>query len=321
MIDTSVADAAAAPVAGIAADRPELLRHLLMVAGAGGRAEAMLAEIVQTVLLDSTRRGTRSCLDGGSDIVVSVSTARRRRLGLYLRAPDAADSSVSRWLWWRIEADDPPRRGWRHLYAGETPGVWPDVLRTCQEYETRQGVSGSVARLHAWHAALGPSARIYSVLVPLDGAPWIAWQLDPRLAPERALAACGVSDRVGASIVASVTGLPAAGRGGPWSLAMAIDGSRWRLGTSAWARCPEFVDKRRRLAAAVADLGGDQRFVEAVYKLVEARQPEQVPSRIGRAIEVELPFDSAEALTEVEFFLSVPGVRSSFDGRGARRLM
>ena len=94
---------------------------------------------------------------------------------------------------------------------------------------------------------------------------------------------------------------------GPWSLAMRADGQRWRLGSSEWARRPEFQDKRRRFARAVAKFGADDRFAEAAYKLVEAEQGEGPPARIGRAIEVEFATGAQPGLPlAVECFLAVP---------------
>jgi hypothetical protein len=82
-----------------------------------------------------------------------------------------------------------------------------------------------------------------------------------------------------------------------------VDAPRVRIGTTCWARTIEDVDKRRRLAALVHQLGGDARFAEGIYKLIESSGPHHLGSRIGRAVEIELVEDQLE---EMEFYLCVP---------------
>jgi hypothetical protein len=122
--------------------------------------------------------------------------------------------------------------------------------------------------------------------------------------------ACGVQDVEGREIIGSILGTRTSALRGPWSLAVRADGERWRLGSSEWARCPEFQHKRRRLASVIAERGGDGRFTEAAYKLLEAEQGDGAPGRIGRAVEVEFVCGprSGSAVT-IECFLAVPAGR------------
>ena len=60
------------------------------------------------------------------------------------------------------------------------------------------------------------------------------------------------------------------------------------------------------MAAIVAQLGGDSRFSEALYKLLDSARSDN-STRIGRAVEVELLGDRA---INLEFYLSVPTLHS-----------
>jgi hypothetical protein len=290
----------------------EVVRTVALLAGAG----AVSAEAVRW--LDrggdpGEGRLRRSCLDAGSHVIVSLPATGGRAVGVLVR--DAGDGSpgVTRMVTW--DWTGAVRTGWRRLYAGEPAGTWADVLAA-----VGPGGRDTVAR---WHGVLGTNARIYSVGRRGDGPPWVAWQLDPRVLIGRALDALGVGAARPAAeaVLQAALGSRPPERGAPWSLAVASDGSRWRIGTSRWARCVESDDKRRRLASVLAAHGGDRDFAEGVYKVVAASAAR--PGRVGRAIEVEFALGPQPRVAlggvdpvgvdpgggdpvGVEFFLAVP---------------
>lgn len=237
---------------------------------------------------------TPSCLDGGSELVVSVSAPGVRRLGLYSRLPGVG-TAASDWRWRRRTADGMTLSGRRVLFAGEQPTAWATVESITQG---RVGLQ----ELRQWHAALGPNGRIYSAAVADDGPAWVSWQLDRRIPIQRVLTALRVDGGLGLALIAAILGVkPAA----PWSISLGVGTGRWRLGTSRWAFDRETREKRQRLTGVTRELGGDGPFTEAVYKLVAAGAPIGVPSRTGRAVEVELPITgTASVPLDVEFFFA-----------------
>jgi hypothetical protein len=287
-----------------------LCAHLLLLAGIGGD-ESPIQGGWPDIAGGRPTRLERSCVDAGSRLLVSVSAPQWRHLGLYQRVAEGGRPQVSRWSWWKGAAASTERDwGWRHVFIGEPPGVWDEVSLAVRGYAwdvARTG--GSEAALDVvsrWHATLGPAGRIYSLSVPETGSPWVAWHLDKRLPIDRALHACGVDGSGGLAIIADLLGSDPSATGGPWSVAVASDGSRWRLGTSRWAHNREDAGKHRRLASVVQNLGGDGRFAEAAYKLVIAAGEDALPARVGRAVEVEFAAGSGIP-AGAEFFLSVPG--------------
>jgi hypothetical protein len=120
------------------------------------------------------------------------------------------------------------------------------------------------------------------------------------------LAACGLGAAwpVASEFFQALLGHSLLSRG-PWSIQRLLhtDESRVRIGTTCWARTLEDAAKRRRLVALIHRLGGDARFAEGIYKLIESSVPHHLGSRIGRAVEIELAEDQIE---EMEFYLCVP---------------
>jgi hypothetical protein len=294
-------DAALVPAPATSAS--SLVEDLLLVSGSVGAADP------RTAVADARGRGrpVRSCLDGGGELVVSVSAPDGRRLGIYRREAEAPGGAGSHWAWWM--PGPPDRTGWRRLYAGEPAHAWPDVLAAAADARAE---SDAIDELRRWHAVLGPNGRIYSVSAAAAQGPiWVAWQLDGRIPIARALDALAVDGRAGLDAIATLLGTGAGGPG-PWSFALGVGTGRWRLGTSRWARHHEDDAKRRRFAAVVDQLGGDGRFAEVAYKLVAASAPGTTPTRIGRAAEIEMPVSAnSAAVLDAEFFLTAPTDRRS----------
>jgi len=308
--DVAAAPIARSPVASRSA-ASALVRDLLMVSAC--RADPAVVEAALSgARVTGPGATVRSCIDGGAELIASLSAPGGRRLGLYARQPEPHPVTRSgpgchgrsRWAWWKGGTGEPARTGWRHLFSGERAGTWIEI---------EAAVAGAAAvdrdRLRRWHAVLGPNGRIYSVSGTDGGPIWVAWQLDGRVPVDRALDALGVDGTVGRATIAGLLGstVGVANDSGPWSVAVAVGTDRWRLGTSRWARSREDQSKRRRLADTADAAGGDGRFAEAAYKLVQSSRPGAALTRIGRAVEVELPVrGTANRPLDVEFFLTAP---------------
>jgi hypothetical protein len=131
--------------------------------------------------------------------------------------------------------------------------------------------------------------------------------MDRRTSPEEALTACGVPDtwRLAVPLFEQLLGHSIHQRYGPWSIGWTLHAEQplLRLGTTGWARNREDEAKRKRLVSLVTSMGGDGRFAEALYKLIDADRPMHIPTRIGRAIEIEFCEGQPRA---VELYLCVP---------------
>ena len=137
------------------------------------------------------------------------------------------------------------------------------------------------------HAIVGPHSRLYSVSWSGDDERPLArigWQLDRTLPADRALEAIGCTGAwpAAAAFWASLLGRPVDPRRGPWSLDLTLGSvPRWRLGSTNWARDVEDSGKRTRLAAVVDQRGGDRRFAEGLYKLIQSAVPPGGPGQLA----------------------------------------
>jgi hypothetical protein len=284
----------------------DLVRHLLLLAGLAPAASVDGGADDPSATPGPGR--VRSCIDAGSEVIVGVSAPGERGLRVFARVPGASGAGRIEWSWWSAEARRETGAGWRRLYSGEPEGVWSEVAAIVD------GDSVGGETLRRWHDRLGPRGRVYSVSAAGNSGPvWVGWQLDRGVRMDHALAACEVASTwpVFEEAVVSLLGYRPSTTGGPWSVSAALDGSRFRLGTTRWARLPEDDGKRRRLVALVDRLGGDRRFVEAAYKLVCAGADAGRRTRVGRAVELEFSTAGAQLggpeSVGAEFFLSVPG--------------
>jgi len=136
---------------------------------------------------------------------------------------------------------------------------------------------------------------------------WVGWQLDRTLAADRALEQLGYGQfwPIAAAFWTALLGTPPdPRRGGPWSISFKLGAQTGlRLGSTNWIRNPEGPEKRRRMVSLVEQHGGDRRYAEALYKLVEAATTPGRPRPVGRAVEFEMSPHRAES---AEFFLCKP---------------
>jgi hypothetical protein len=278
----------------------DLLQCVALLAGLGGRAQAIVGELAGMAGSVACAEG-RTCIDAGSQLMFSLLARGGRNLRVLTRT-GASVGGVTPWLRVHQGASRRVERIHAETYVGEPAAAWQRAIAAAQ-------LVGGEDRLRRDQATLGPRGRIYSVAWSLDqGAPYaaVSWQLDRAAAPGDMLAACGVGAAwpVASELFKQLLGHPLLARG-PWSIQRMLhtDAPRVRIGTTCWARTIEDVGKRRRLAALVYQLGGDARFAEGIYKLIESSGPHHLGSRIGRAVEIELVEDQ---LVEMEFYLCVP---------------
>ena len=288
------------PVWESAADDP-LLRSAALLAGLGRHLPALLPELSlwnEPAAAQNAGGPARTCIEAGAGRMLSLAAPGCRALRVQSRLAPAA-GGIAPWLRLHASAQGGvlTRERWRtETLAGESPEALPRALAAARR-------AGAEERLRRCHAYLGAGGRICLVSWSLGRGPAraaVAWALDRTLPPSRALAACGAPDawpaaaEILSSLIGGWGGERAVERGGPWSLLVEWTGGdgapapRLRLGTTAWARRPEDGGKRRRLAAAIAALGGDGPFAEALYKLIAAAAPTDSHQRIGRAVEIQI---------------------------------
>ena len=299
------------PVAVAPASSPaDLLQYLALFTGLGAEAERVAAELhrggagapasCQPPLHGA--RGARTCIDAGSEWMFSLVAPGSRALRVLSRR-EPPSGGVSRWTRGHYCAGGGARR-WRvESYIGEPIAAWSRA-------RTAARLVGGEDRLRRYHAVLGPRSRIYSVAWSRDAdvrEATVSWQLDRNSPPAEALAALGLGQTwpVAAGLLQALLGYPVTARTGPWSLLRPLheESPRVRIGTTRWARSLEEPAKRRRFTSVVGSLGGDHRFAEGLYKLIESASLARGISSIGRAVEVELLGDE---LVEMEFYLCLP---------------
>jgi hypothetical protein len=299
------------PVAVAPAPSPaELLQYLALFTGLGPEAGRVVAELHRSEAGAAAPRrpqlhGTladRTCIDGGSEWMFSLLAPGSRALRVLSRTEPPSDG-VSRWTRVHYRAGGGARR-WRvESYMGEPIAAW-------KRARTASRSVGGEDRLRRYHAVLGPRSRIYSVAWSLDAEvreATVSWQLDRNSIPAEALDALGLGRTwpVAAGLLQALLGYPVTSRTGPWSVLLPLhqESPRVRIGTTRWARSLEEPAKRRRFTSVVGSLGGDRRFAEGLYKLIESASPSRGFRTIGRAVEVEVLGDE---LVGVEFYLCLP---------------
>lgn len=266
-----------------------LLFHAALLSGLGARARGVLAPPVRTPADDPDGHpdghpALRSCIDAGSDTILSVRAPGGRGLRIIRRAPaGATESGAQRWLH-EHHADGGATERWRTTaFGARSPEAWGLALESA-------GAHGVDDRLRRLHGGIGCHGRLLKVALRQGGNPevWVSWQLDRRESVEAALRSVGLPDDVSTAhaVVERLVGRPLTSRSRPWSLSISLTDPtpRVRLGTTIWARLPDSSAKGRRLAAEVAAFGGDGRYAEALYKLLSA---DARGASVGRAVEVE----------------------------------
>lgn len=274
----------------------KLVYYAALLAGLGVRARILSAEVA-TMLFAPGEPG-RTCIDGGSPLVLSVVAPGGRRLGVITRS-GPAEKGVLPWLRTYYHGDGGVERWQTETYVGEVPTAWERARFIAER-------AGQLEILRRTHAIIGPHSHLYSVDWSLDQSRPLArvgWQLDRTLPIDRALTALdhGHSWPTAASFWTALLGYAPDPRRGPWSISLLLGREpRLRLGSTNWARCFEEDDKRRRFAAVIDQQGADRRFAESLYKLIVSAS-RQEHRGIGRAVELELVDRTAEA---AEFYFA-----------------
>jgi len=276
-----------------------LLYYAGLLAGLGAAARSTADHLGRRLKAAEASDDGRTCIDGGSALMFSLLAPGRRSLRVLVRDGLAVDGVMA----WSREYHQPGPvvECWQsETFAGEVPRAWDHAL------EVARGVSGE-ERLHRDHRIFGPRGWIYSLSWSTEShAASVSWRLDRTSPPEQTLALAGLAASwpVASEILGTLLGQPIGRSTGPWSILRPLDedSPRVRIGTTSIARLPEDDPKRRRLATLVDRLGGDGRYAEALYKLVDAASPARTVRRIARAVEVEMLGDQFVAL---EVFLAV----------------
>jgi hypothetical protein len=277
----------------------DLLYYAALLAGMGGLAR-QIADDLSTQISASTA-DDRTCIDAGSPLMFSLLAPGPRCLRVLVRQ-GVTESGCVPWLrTYYLPGGDVEQ--WRTLaFVGEPGAVWKQVCSAAER-------AGGLDILHRTHAILGPYSRLYSVNWRVDkdtGPAWVGWHLDRTLPVPQALEMLGWKQAwpTAVALWEALFGQAPHPRFGPWSLSILLGGEpRWRLGSTNWTRRIEDVEKRRRFVTLVDHKGGDRRFAESLYRLVESVGQPGRPRAIGRAVELELMDGQAEL---AEFYLRMP---------------
>ncbi len=277
----------------------ELIYHAALLAGMGTAARKTAGELISVPRPLGNEE--RTCIDAGAKLMFSLLAPGPRSLRVLVRQGLAEDGGLS-WLRAHYHPGRKPAHWHCLTYTGEPPSVWKDARRAAEQ-------AGGLDHLRRTHAVLGPWGRIYSVGRKLEAAPpqvWIGWQLDRVLPIDKALALLGI-DHVWPAAAAfwqDLLGSPPHPRFGPWSISLGLGAEpRLRVGSTNWSRQVEDDEKRRRMATLVDRQGGDRRFAESLYKLVQGATRQLRARAVGRAVELEF-FESRPV--QAEFYLRVP---------------
>lgn len=276
----------------------DLLFRAALLAGLGSRARSVITTLDATQIDQVSQR---TCIEAGNPLLLSIKSTEQRSLRVFRQSPTATpDSNFPRWIGTHYASNGTIAQSVTDTFFRNQTAAWEHALTFAKSADR-------LAQFHHYHAILGLKGRIFQTSYEsnFSESHWVTWQLDRATSPAEAIAACKcaaspdaiqhLQDLFGRSI------LP---RSGPWSLSCNLDASEphLKLGTTMWARPPEASGKHQRMAAIVAQLGGDSRFSEALYKLLDSARSDH-SARIGRAVEVELSGDRA---INLEFYLSVP---------------
>ena len=283
----------------VASPIDDLMYHAALLAGMGAAARKT-ADDLNSALCTSAGN-ERTCIDAGSALLFSLLAPGPRSLRVLVRrGPDRGDCQS----WLRAHyLPDREAEHWHILtYMGETATAWENARSAAERI-------GALDRLQQTHAILGPYSRLYSVSWTAHATAsraWVGWQLDRSLPIDKALSLLGIDHAwpAAAAFWEDLLGTPPHPRFGPWSISLGLGGEhRLRVGSTNWSRQVEDQQKRRRMATVIEHQGGDRRFAESLYKLVQgSAQPGRVHA-VGRAVELEFFKDRP---MQAEFYIRVP---------------
>ena len=291
-------DIAQAPPVQFESGLRDFLYTAALLAHLGPEARAAAAEIAAAI--EPAGEPGRTCIDAGGRLMLSVAAPGGRSLRVLARCSTDAPG-VMRWRRWYRQAGASPE-----LWISEAYGATPAAFERASIAASRIGAG---ARLRRMQEILGLRARIYSVSWRTDGrdGATVSWQLDRSYRPQDALAALGFGTAWSAvpPVWQELLGFTPGPRSGPWSILLPLHGDepRVRVGSTNWALKPEEPDKRRRLVRLIDRLGGDARYADAMYKLMESAVPPECRRAVGRAAEIDIVEGT---VTGAEFYLCLP---------------
>jgi len=241
----------------------EALFQAALVCGAGRIAapavEALMGELAIT-------HPGRSCIDGGATVLMAVRAPGGRAFDVCVRQPEATPG-VQRWR--RTRMADGSTENWDTRLFLAVPHLASEEIRRVTDHGQVRDPFVSL------HTRLGPNARLFLTSIQetqRQRRVWIGWHLDKHFTPRRALAACNLGEAwllVGPTIESLLgRGLPARSHGWSFMAGFAGQSVAYRLGTTLWSRMPESAAKWSGFRGAVAALGGDPSFAEALYRLL-----------------------------------------------------
>jgi len=298
---TPVLEVDTAAIDPVVEESATLVYHAALLSGVGARSieAARMAVRSERAAGSSPAADGRTCIDGGGLHIFGLLANGARHLRVISRSGRAHGGAL-RWTRSYYHPDGGTETWLTETYLGEQPAGWSRA----RDVSARLGQSDAFQRAHR---ILGPHGHIYSVDWARGQSPataWVGWQLDRTMTPDQALAQLDYADawpRVSSFWTALLGATPDPRRGGPWSVRLAFGGSpRLRVGSTNWLRHPEGEGKRRRLVSLVERYGGDRRFAESLYKLIESAVPPERRRPVGRAVEFEI---SPTHDDSAEFFL------------------
>jgi hypothetical protein len=275
----------------------DLLFRAALLAGLGSRSE-----LIPLVFEQSISNLQRTCIEAGSTLLLSVKSEQSRSLRTFQLAEASKEAGFSRWI------------GSHHSMYHTTHSMTETFFKNRAEAwalsSTFAQEANQVEAFQRYHAVLGIQGRLFQTTEFHDER-WVSWQLDRTLSPEIHLTHYGFVSawREVKQLLHNLFGRSFLPRSMPWSLSCNLSASEphFKLGTTLWARLSESPSKHRQMAAIVEQLGGDDRFAEALYKLLDSARTRD-STRIGRALEIEIKRDR---ILSTEFFLSVPTLSTS----------
>ncbi len=273
----------------------ETLFQAALVCGAGRNATT----IVKDLLAGASEASSRTCIDGGSSVLLVVRAPGDRAFDVCIRQP-APVLGVHHWRRTRMLHGSSETWDTR-LFLGAPQLAPGEARRVTNE-------AGASEAFTALHSRLGPNARLFltSIQEKQDiRQVWIGWHLDKQFTPRRAFTACGLRDAWTAvePTIGSVLGKDVPSRSQGWSMMASFGehGLVFRLGTTLWSRVPESSAKLAGFRDAIARLGGSRSYAESLYRLLLPENSNTgFTSPTGCALELEI---DPSGIVSTDFFL------------------
>lgn len=272
--------------------QPDLLFRAALLAGLGSQSRSI------SMMFDRPSPNLqRTCIEAGSTVLLSIKSNEKRSLRTFQLADASKAAGFSRWI------------GNHYSIHQVTHSVTETFFKhRIEAWEHSLAFASAVdraAQFQSYHAAIGIQGRLFQTTIA-QNQHWVSWQLDRTVSPEASLAHYGYQSAwvEAKQILQTLFQRSILPRSTAWSLSCNLSAAEphLKLGTTLWARLSESPSKHRQMAAIVQQLGGEDRFAEALYKLLDSARSRD-STRIGRALELEIQRDR---VISAEFFLSVP---------------